>query len=97
MPKKPTTKKVVAKAPEPKYTLTVRMNDEVFSCSTDDVVSALTELNPGNIKTRVIIRIENAFSAIERIMMVRRAKLLFRNKLSMQTFVKNTLVALKHE
>lgn len=94
----PTKKpKVVTKKPKPKYDLTVRMNDEVFSCSTDDVVEALTELNPTYIKTRVIIRIENAFSAIERIMMVRRAKLLFRNKLSMETFVKNVLLALKNE
>lgn len=97
MPKKPTTKKVVAKAPKPKYTLTVRMNDEVFSCSTNDVVAALTELSPSHIKTRVIIRVENAFSAIERIMMVRQAKLLFRNQITMQTFVRNVLLGLKNE
>lgn len=97
MPTKKTAKKVVAKKEKPKYDLTVRMNDEVFSCSTDDIIGALQELSPTNIKTRVIIRIENAFSAIERIMMVRRAKLLFRNKLSMESFVKNVLVALKNE
>ena len=89
------TKKVVAKKSQPKYNLIVRMNDEVFSCSTDDVIAALSELNPTKIKTRVIIRIESAASAIERIMMVRQAKLLFRNRLSMKTFVANVLKALK--
>lgn len=93
--KKKVAKKVVAK--KPKFDLTVRMNDEVFSCSTDDVMAALAELNPAKIKTRVVIRVSNTISAMERILAVRQAKLLFRNNLSMKTFVRNALKALKND
>jgi len=97
MPRKSATKKVVAKKTKPRFDLTVYLNDEVFSCSTDDIMSALSELNPLKIKTRVVISVANAFGVVERIMAVRRAKLLFRNKLSMKLFVDNVLKALKND
>lgn len=87
-------KKTVQKA-KPKYTLTVKMNDEVFKCATNDLEEALGALKPISIKTRVIIRIDSAIGAVERILMVRSARLLFRNPLTRHLFVKGALAATK--
>ena len=87
--KKPTVKK-------PAFKLTVSMNSEVFTCSTDDLKAALKALAPKVIKTRVVVKIANKFSSVERIFVVRRAKLLFRNEVALDAFVKNTLLALKN-
>lgn len=95
-PKKPAAKKVVAKKAKA-YTLTVKINNEVFNCETKDIKAALDVLkdNIGTIKTRTIIRIENKFGALERILDVRQAKLLFRNELSRTIFARNALAGLK--
>ena len=74
------------------------MNDEVFECvvnSPEEMRVALDELKPTKFKTRAIVRLENKFGAVERIMNVRQVKLLFRNSLSMTLFVKNILASLK--
>lgn len=72
------------------------MNDEVFSCKTEDIKVALANLNPEKVKTRVIIRVETKKNNwMERIMNVREAKLLFRNPISQGIFAKNAMAALK--
>lgn len=89
---------VYPRKPKPgAFKLTVNLNREVFKCETEDIKAALVDLKPTNIKTRTIIRVENAFGFVERILMVRQAKLLFRNPLSMTIFVRNILKGLKTE
>jgi hypothetical protein len=78
-----------------KYDLTVLMNGEVFNCKTDDLKKAIQALKPQTFKTKVIIKISNAFDSIDRVLMVRQAKLLFRNQTSQNLFIKQTLAGLK--
>lgn len=84
------------KEPEYKYKVVVKMNNDVLTCETDDIKSALQELKPTVFKSRVVITVSNAYDSVERVMMIAKARLLFRNDLTMQVFVKNILLALKN-
>jgi hypothetical protein len=94
MPRGVYERKTTAKG---KYNLSVKINSEVFNCVTDDIKAALDALKEsvGTIKTRTIIRVENKFGVVERILDVRKAKLLFRNELSRTIFARNALAGLK--
>lgn len=78
-----------------KYKLEVSMNNEVYETDTEDIKTALLELAPKVFKTKVVIRVSNKHSVVEKVMMIQRAKMLFRNTLNMDIFVKNILLALK--
>lgn len=82
--------------PEPKYSVVIKMNDETFTCKTDDLFSALSQFRPPVFKSKVVITISNAHDTVERVMMIAKARMLFRNKMTMQVFVKNILLALKN-
>lgn len=81
---KPAVKPVVK---EPKYTLEVVINDVAHSIKTDDIKKSLLELKPTVLKTRFKITVSNGDKRFDKIMMVRLARLLFNNNLTMDTFV----------
>lgn len=96
MPTKKVVKKAVKKVVKPKaFKLEVTLNDKVYKCETDDIKTALMELKPNVIKTRLKFKVSNANSQVDRIMMVRMARLLFNNSLAMDSFVKRITAALK--
>lgn len=86
----------VRKPSKKAFSLLVLINDEVFTCQTDDLKTALKALAPRVIKTRVIIKVANKFSKVERIMNVFKARLIFRNDLAMSIFVRNISLTLKN-
>lgn len=95
---KKVVKKTVKKAKpvdKPKYKLEVTLNDVPYVIETNDIKSSLLELKPPIIKTRFKITISTANSRFDRIMMVRMAKLLFNNNLTMDTFVKQVTTTLQ--
>lgn len=79
-----------------KYQVTVKMNDETYQGKTDDVTETLLDLAPKVFKTKVVIKIANNDSSIERVFMIPKAKMLFRNRLAMAIFVRNTILALRN-
>lgn len=82
--------------PEPKYKVVIKMNDETFTCKTDDLMSAFSQFKPPMFRSKVVITVSNAYDTVERVMMIAKARMLFRNKVTMQVFVKNILLALKN-
>lgn len=82
--------------PEPKYKVVIKMNDETFTCKTDDIKSALSQFKPPVFKSKVVITVSNAYDTVERVMMIHKARMLFRNQMTMQVFIKNILLALKN-
>lgn len=88
--------KVVKQVDEPFYTVSLTMNGETMTCETTNIAAALELVAPKVFKTKVVIKVSNQFSSVERVMMIARAKMIFRNPLAMNLFVKNVLLALKH-
>ena len=95
---KTAVKKTIKKAPlktlaQPKvetsmYRLTMKLNDEVFNCETNDLTKAILSFKPVHLKTKVNIVIEKDGKKCERQLFVNKGKLLFRNELFMRTFIR---------
>ena len=70
------------------YELTIKFNDQIFTCKTKDIAQALVDLAPARIKTRVHLIIKKGSKTAERLLFVPRAKQLFRNKFFRDLFVR---------
>lgn len=81
---------------EKKYSVSVSLNGETHTCQTDDLKEAIAALNPKVFKTKVVIKVANKFGGVERVLMIQKAKQLFRINMVMDVFVKNILLGLKH-
>lgn len=92
---KKVVKKVTKPVAKPKFKLEITLNDKVYILETNDIKKSLLELKPPVIKTRFKITISTANSRFDRIMMVRMARLLFNNNLTMDTFVKQVTTSLQ--
>lgn len=91
---KKTIKKVSSRTPAqpevktPIYHLTMKLNDEVFNCETNDLTKAILSFKPVHLKTKVNIIVEKDGKKCERQLFVNKGKLLFRNELFMRTFIR---------
>lgn len=76
------------------YSLTVSMNDEVLAVKTDNIAESLLGLNPTIFKTKVVIVAEYEGRKAEFVLMIARAKRIFRNDLAALFFEKRVKMAL---
>lgn len=74
---------------EGKYTLTIYMNDEVFSKKTDDVYEALTSFTPTKITNRVRIVLEKGGKMADKNMNVIPARRTFGSPIAREFVAKN--------
>lgn len=76
------------------YHLSVKMNDETFEVDTDDVAGTLLELNPQVFKTKVVIDVQYEDRTAQFVLMIAKAKRIFRNDLAAIFFEKNLKLSL---
>lgn len=73
------------------FKLQMKMNDEVFKCSTDNLREAILSFAPKVLKTRILFRIESKKGVCERQIFVHRGKMLFRSDLFLDTFIQKLI------
>ncbi len=91
---KPKKEKAIAtQKPEPKlFDIEVKMNDQVLTTQTDDLVEAIAALNPKAIKTKVIFKITDKDGRVaEKMLFAPRARMLFRVPLYRRVFVQRLI------
>lgn len=74
-----------------KFHLSMKLNDEVFETGTDSLEEAILSFKPKVLKTKVLFTIKKGDTVCERQVFVQRAKMIFRSKLFLQTFVRNLI------
>ena len=93
MATKKATKKVVKKVIDKKdYKIELKMNDEVFTLETNDLMEGIMSLKPDRLKTRVLFKIEKDGKVCEKILSCFLAKQMFRNKMSMTVFLNRIIL-----
>lgn len=80
-------KKAKAKVELKQYHLVIEMNGEVFECDTNDLKESILEFKPLVVKTKVIFKITKGDLYCEKIVFVRRARMIFRKNLFMKIFL----------
>lgn len=89
--KKPTATKTKIVKEKLRYNLTIKLNDQVFTCKTNDIAQALMSFKPSVVKTKMYVKVEDGKKSCERQVFVFRAKQIFRNKLSMDIFIRTLI------
>ena len=79
-----------------KYRVTISLNGETFTCKTNDLKESLMAFTPKVFKTKLVVKVETKFDVLERVLMIHRAKALFRSEMVMDTFVKHLNLGLKN-
>lgn len=75
------------------YKLIVSMNDETFEAQTDDIASAIMELKPGHLKTKVVITVKYGDMEKDFVLFNVRAKRIFINRMAAEFFAKSVKLA----
>jgi hypothetical protein len=75
------------------FTMTAKINDQVFTCKTKDLDEAIQTLglNILSIRTRLVLRISQGKKLCERLLYVPQAKMLFRNRVFRAVFIKRLI------
>lgn len=91
-------KAVVKKERKPrtsyKYKLTIKMNDKVFTANTNDLQTSIKSFEPKlpeYLKTKVVFHIKEGKRVCEKVVFLPKAKIMFRNPISLQMFVQKEL------
>jgi len=93
MATKKVTKKASNKLVDKKdYKLELKMNDEVFTLETNDLMEGIMSLKPDRLKTRVLFKIEKDGKVCEKLLSCFLAKQMFRNKMSMTVFLNRIIL-----
>lgn len=75
----------------PVYHLEMKMNDKVFECDTDNLAEAIMSFQPQVLKTRVFFNITKNGLTCAKQVMVRRARMMFRNPMYMNAFMRQLI------
>lgn len=73
------------------YRLTMKLNDTVFNCVTDDLEEAILANKPTFLKTKVILTIEKDGKVCEKQVFGFQGRQLFRNSLFLRTLIRKLI------
>lgn len=91
MPKVKTKVSKIERVEQGAYKLTMKMNDMVFNCVTDNLEEAILANKPTFLKTKVILTIEKDGKVCEKQVFGFQGKQLFRNPLFLRTLIRKLI------
>jgi len=97
MPAKPTKTKEVKKFTKKveevsKYNLKMEFNAEVFSCETNDLAKAFHSFAPIKLNSNVKVFVTEGEKTCERFLLLPKARMLFRNQIGVDAFIRSLII-----
>jgi len=76
------------------YSITARINDQIYTCKTDNLDTAIQELglNIKNVETRMLLTIEKGGKRFEKLLFVFTTRQIFRNKMARKVFINRLIL-----
>ena len=69
------------------YSLTIALNDQIFTIETDNLAEAIMSVAPRFLKTRVLINIKKGNLVCEKMLLLLEGRRIFRNKVALEVFI----------
>ena len=74
------------------YTITMQCNDNVVTCETDSLRDGILSLNPGTVKTKMILTVDSDGKTATKMLNVFEAKRIFQNYTAMTILIKRIIL-----
>ena len=90
------TKTTITASVPSMYKLWMKLNDKIFETETNDLGAAILSFAPKVLKTKILFRIEKDGKLAEKQVFVQKGKMIFRNNLFLQIFLRHLIFKEQH-